>query len=375
MSNKASTPNANGFYIWFDKENKKEYYSTPITLYKAKVIKNKNSKYSTIKYSESYIPKVSPKRNKAEFVKNALKLNLIDLYNPYEERYGMFLINFLNMRIDSLYSAYKDFFYAYSFELIENYSESKKLKLDYKDENSFKSTVKTIFECAKEEITSLQSEFKKCVNYMYNLNGNEDDKEYDSYTKFQAYSLKNDMINKYSKNTDVFNSLSIFKNDFVNLKLNELTKNINKGNINLQDTMKYSSTYLSNICFIVLNEIASNNITIKTCKNCGRYFIPVNRHAEVYCDLFPIIGGKKCRELGARITYTKSIQEVEGLLIYRRTYQKRLMELNRNPNATEKDRKSFNDWKKSAQNKIKEYKQNKITENDLYEWMKENKET
>lgn len=83
---------------------------------------------------------------------------------------------------------------------------------------------------------------------------------------------------------------------------------------------------------------------------------------------------KKCRELGARTTYNKAIQEVEGLLAYRRTYQKRLMELSRNSNATDKDRKDFNNWKKAAQAMIKDFKKEKITEEQLKIWMEENKD-
>ncbi len=143
----------------------------------------------------------------------------------------------------------------------------------------------------------------------------------------------------------------------------------------MQNGIKYSSRYFDNICFIVLSELVNNNITIKTCKHCGRYFIPVNRQAEVYCDLTPRSGnGKKCRELGARTTYAKNVKEVDGLLIYRRTYQKRLMELSRNPNTSEKDKKKFNAWKKSAQEKIKEFKKGKITEEQLKIWMEENKD-
>ncbi len=76
-------------------ERKKEYYATPMTLYKVKVNKSKTSKYSYVTYSEGYLPKITPKRNKAGYIANALKLKLLDLYNPYEERYGMFLLEIL----------------------------------------------------------------------------------------------------------------------------------------------------------------------------------------------------------------------------------------------------------------------------------------
>ena len=373
MNNKADLSNEKGFYIWFDKNNKKEYYTTTLTLYNSKIGTSKNSKYSYIYYTDSFLPKVSPKRNRAEYIKNALKPKPLDLYNPYEERYGMLLINFLNARLDDWRHAYKDFIYAYGLGIIEKYS-SKKMRLSYTDINSFISNAKGIFESAQVKLYGLQLELKECVDYIYNLNGNEEDKEYEPYTKFQAYSLKHNLINKHTQNTEVLlNSLSIFKNDFVSAKLSDITQGIN--GINMQNGIKYSSRYLDNICFIVLSELVNNNITIKTCKHCGRYFIPVNRQTEVYCDLTPRSGnGKKCRELGARTTYAKNVKEVEGLLIYRRTYQKRLMELSRNPNTSEKDKKKFNTWKKSAQEKIKEFKKEKITEEQLKIWMEENKD-
>lgn len=373
MNNKADLSDEKSFYIWFDKNNKKEYYTTTLTLYNSKIGASKNSKYSYIYYTENFLPKVSPKRNRAEYIKNALKPKPLDLYNPYEERYGMLLINFLNARLDDWRHTYKDFIYAYGLGIIEKYS-SKKMRLSYTDINSFISNAKGIFESAQVKLYGLQLELKECVDYIYNLNGNEEDKEYEPYTKFQAYSLKNNLIHKHTQNTEVLlNSLSIFKNDFVSAKLSELTQGIN--GINMQNGIKYSSRYLDNICFIILSELVNNNITIKTCKHCGRYFIPVNRQAEVYCDLTPRSGnGKKCRELGARTTYAKNVKEVEGLLIYRRTYQKRLMELSRNPNTSEKDKKKFNTWKKAAQEKIKEFKKEKITEEQLKIWMEENKD-
>ena len=373
MNNKATKINEKGFYIWFDKNNKKEYYATPITLYRAKIVKNKDSKFSHIVFSENYLQKVTPKRNKPAVVKNALKLKSLDIHNPYEERIGMFLINFLNAETENWKVAYKSFFYAYNVSLLQNYSIKKQIKSEYEDETDFRRTAEEIYEASKEDIINLQKEFKKCVNYMYNLNGNEDDKQFDPYTKLQAYALSNNM-NKYTNETDViFDSLSIFKDSFVSFKLNNIAQNNINNKINLQDGVKYSSTYLSNICFLVLNEIANNKIPIKACKSCGRYFIPVNRNAEVYCDLMPVINGKKCRELGARTTYAKNIKDVEALLIYRRTYQKRLMELARNPDTTEDERNDFNKWKKEAQAQIKLYKKEKITEDELYKWMIENK--
>ena len=51
-------------------------------------------------------------------------------------------------------------------------------------------------------------------------------------------------MNKYTANTEiVFNSMSIFKDDFVNIELNEPTKSLDNGKINFQDSRKYTSTH------------------------------------------------------------------------------------------------------------------------------------
>ena len=48
------------------------------------------------------------------------------------------------------------------------------------------------------------------------------------------------------------------------------------------------------------------------------------------------------------------------------------MELSRNPNSTLEDKEKFDNWKKSAQAKIKEFKAKKITEEELNKWMEKN---
>lgn len=46
--------------------------------------------------------------------------------------------------------------------------------------------------------------------------------------------------------------------------------------------------------FIVLSQLIQNNDTIRTCQNCGRYFIP-NKLNEIYCD-FLNKDGTTCRD-------------------------------------------------------------------------------
>ena len=82
--------------------------------------------------------------------------------------------------------------------------------------------------------------------------------------------------------------------------------------------------------------------------------------------------GKSCREKGAKQTYKQNLEKNPALLEYRKAYQKKFMEVARSDNNKQL-KKCFDSWKKIAQGKIKDYKQGKITEDELYKWMIENK--
>ena len=120
-----------------------------------------------------------------------------------------------------------------------------------------------------------------------------------------------------------------------------------------------------------LNKIASNeDIIIKTCKNCSKYFIPI-KNTEKYCDNTYYQNETTCKTTGASSSYSKKRNSVEGIKLYRNNYQRRLMQAKRS--ESEQVKLAFENWKELAKSKIKEFNANKISEEELLEWMKENK--
>ena len=75
--------------------------------------------------------------------------------------------------------------------------------------------------------------------------------------------------------------------------------------------------------------------------------------------------------IGANNSYTKKKNSVEGIKFYRNNYQKRSMQAKRSDDKQVK--LAFEKWKQYAKSKIKQFNNNQISENDLLEWMKENK--
>lgn len=110
---------------------------------------------------------------------------------------------------------------------------------------------------------------------------------------------------------------------------------------------------------------------IKQCKNCRKYFIPSSRLDEIYCE-YPREDGTNCKEIGAKVTYRNNIKKNKALQEYQKIYQQKLMAVLRNKENKEL-KVEFEKWKTLAREQNKLLKENKKTENEVYEWMINNK--
>ena len=348
-----------GFYIWFDKEKKEEYYGTPLYLY------NVDTKVDTEKREVKLFLK------KTKF--DGLKYPGI-LYFPYTENFGTMLMMFLNADFSNFEKAYKTFFYAYGFELLKEYVPYKELEDTYTSEKKMLDIMKRVFEDSSYELIEIQENFRKCVNQVYNLNGVKGLEEASANSKFIANIIKHESdVYRYSSKIEVFlDSYASKDNDYHEESYKSLVEKLENDTLSIKKHNIYTSEKLSNILYVVLEQIVqAPNLPIKQCQNCGKYFIPSSRQDEVYCE-FLDEKGKTCKEKGALETYKKNLENVPALLEYRRSYQKKIMIVSRNKDNKQL-KKDFDKWKKEAQSKIKLFKQGKLEEEKLYNWMLENK--
>lgn len=348
-----------GFYIWFDKEKKEEYYGTPLYLY------NVDTKIDTGKRQVKLFLK------KTKF--DGLKYPGI-LYFPYTENFGTMLMMFLNADFSNFEKAYTTFFYAYGFELLKEYVPYKELEDTYTSEKKMLDIMKRVFEDSSYELIEMQENFRKCVDQVYNLNGIKGLEEASANSKFIANIIKHESdVYRYSSKIEVFlDSYASKDNDYHEESYKSLVEKLENDTLSIKKHNIYTSEKLSNILYVVLEQIVqAPNLPIKQCQNCGKYFIPSSRQDEVYCE-FSDEKGKTCKEKGALETYKKNLENVPALLEYRRSYQKKIMIVSRNKD-NKKLKKDFDKWKKEAQAKIKLFKQGKLEEEKLYNWMIENK--
>ena len=338
------------FYMWFDLEEKKEHYATPLYLYQVKRDRiNPSDETKLYLKLKKDISKVKTGKDK-EIIRHPSTI-----YIHYVESLGAMLINFLNADFTNYETTYNTFFYITDVQL--------------------KKIIKDIFENGSDRFIEWQDNFRKCVDFVYNLNGNEDLKdEENKLAKFVPYTIKDSEFYTYSQDIEVItdNYINIHNYNH-NETITELIKKINNKDSKLELHNVYTSTKLTSMCFAILNQVIRHeNLQIKTCLNCGRYFIPNYRQNEIYCDLANVDQSPSCKEKGANEQYKKNLENNQTQALYRRIYRQKFMIAQRNKES-KTIQKDFEQWKKEAKDKINKMKKNKLTEDEVYKWLVENK--
>ena len=348
------------FYFWFNTETKTEYYATPLYFYKTDFHLDTINRLREVYYKET------------EDTDRGLK-HPASIYFPFHEKFGLFLLRFLNADLSDYEKANKTFFYAYGFEILRDLDENYKfeLKQNYGSNEEYLKATTKIFENLQDKIIEIQEEFKNAVTYIYNLDNNQLLEKYTCSERFAVYLLKRlGKLYTYYKNDYIIqDGYSREYKEIGNNSEHDLLEALQnkKHLLSMSDTHK--SNDLSSICYAILGKLVKTpNYPIKKCQNCGMYFIPNAKTDEIYCD-YPKENSKPCRDLGAFQSYTQRLKDNKAMGEYRKKYQKLFMQVKKNKELSAE----FETWKKQAKEKINDMKKGKLTEDEVYTWIITNK--
>ena len=299
-----------------------------------------------------------------------------NIYFPFVERLGLLLLKFLNANLSTYETAYKDFFYAYGFELLKDLDKNYKFELKgkYGDDETYLKETKKIYNNLKDQLIYVQENIKDAVNYIYNINENEDLRPFTHSQRYAVYLIKRKgKLYSYIKNDEIIaDNYSNKYDDLGHISDYDLLKKLKEEGMLISMVNTHKSNDISSVCYAILEELSKiDNYPIKKCQNCGMYFIPNSRLDEIYCD-YPKENGKTCREQGAILSYNRRLQEKSAYAEYRKTYQQKFAMVNKNKNDKNL-KKEFDNWKKQAKEKIAKLKHGELSEDEVYEWILRNK--
>ena len=351
------------FYFWFNLDNKKEYYATPLYFYKADYHLDTENKLREVYFKES-----------AE-TDRGLK-HPASMYFPFQEKLGLMLLRFLNSDLSNFETANKTFFFAYSFEILRDLDENYRfeLKANYGSNEEYLQAVTKIFEDLREKLLDLQQELIKAVTYIYNLDNNKTLEKYTYSERYAVYLIKRKgkLYTYYKNDLIIRDSYSRKYNEFANMSEEIVLEELHSKDMLFSMSDTHKSNDLSSICSAILEGLSKTpNYPIKKCQNCGMYFIPNAKTDEVYCE-YPKENSKTCRELGAFQSYTERLKQNKAMGEYRRNYKRLFAQVKKNKGNKELA-KEFEIWKKQAKEKITLLKKGELTEDEVYQWVLKNK--
>ena len=340
-----------------------------------------------------------------EYYSYLSKNNIHDIENRYVQEMhtfknpiGDFLFNFLNVTsIDSIFLKKLVFKYGvatlndpvgkhFSDDFNLFYEDSRASEHDDSiDIDYFDSHLKIGIKEIKKSYITLHKTLKDIIDFSYNIN----EKKYlNGLTPSQRYYI---FIHSYESDEymDLFNYLSdvSFNQEFDFLEYDKSIKSSNfktpqslakyikneckkNQNFHIKSYLYSFNSLMSAYYFCVLYFI-ENNIPIKICKNCRKYFIPENRISSVYCNRI-FENNKTCREVGAINAYNEKLKKDQVNLLYRRTLSAKKMLANRNPDIPIYLEK-YEKWKKEANKFKQDIKNGTKTEEEFKQWIEETK--
>ena len=127
----------------------------------------------------------------------------------------------------------------------------------------------------------------------------------------------------------------------------------------------YSSNILELMDF-ALRTCVEREITVRRCKNCGRYFAQTGRVSAEYCSRPPAEGQAVCREFGAFQQWTLKQENDPIYKAYRREYKRRFEWIKAGRITAE----AFYAWSKQAQEKHKECEKGHLSLEEFQAWLK-----
>jgi len=127
----------------------------------------------------------------------------------------------------------------------------------------------------------------------------------------------------------------------------------------------YANTVADMISFS-LQTCVEHSITVRRCKNCGRYFAQTGRVSAEYCDRTPLDGQSSCRAMGAFQQWTLKQADDPVFKVYRREYKRRFAWIK----AGRISDREFYAWSEQAREQKKKCDEGIITAEDFQRWLK-----
>lgn len=198
-----------------------------------------------------------------------------------------------------------------------------------------------------------------------------DNEKYEGLLNYNCTMSVKSLCSLINDDAKWFNTIrDIRKNRDFNYTVNALNE------INDEIKIYIESTFPNFIDFIkfILSYMLQNNILLKKCSNCNKYFYPEKRSDAIFCDdISPQDDTKTCKEYGRYINQQNKIKETPTLQLRKQIYNKFRNQYNRDKTTTNQER--LNDFMNKSDRFKNDVKHNVKSESEYLQWLENVKNT
>lgn len=303
-----------------------------------------------------------------KFNKKNMQFVISSSYKVTSQLLGTFLSDFLNASFEE-YNDFLNFFIKYSLSLLGYKKLKKVFKDEYCTESDFRNFILDLQNKNKNSLIKLQEQTDMILDYCL-VNPSKKAKEFKAIERLYVLRRISPTLTILNENKSAYYSTNLFSEypgttekdiyDFISKRKNKVVE------YDLLLPYDISSILYKSICSIL-----KENVYLKSCKNCGKYFIAANK-AYNYCEnIAPGEAKKTCRLIGRKIAFENAKSNDSILDFYYKIYNRKSMMKSRNPDIA-KYTSDFNKFKEIGKEKVSQYKKNKLSAEDFEHWIKKN---
>ena len=318
------------------------------------------------------------------FKDNIEKLNGYIVFEPMTavEHYDLSLLDFISYDFDVFndYILFFITFFDYFIDKLDN-NDIKHIELDtLYPVNEIVEIAKKYYEKEKNNLIYYQGLFKKCVNFVYNIDNYFNFKD---LTHKQRFFLYNQLYpNTFAEFKQDFHSTDLLEykyNDFpirpeliqledINTIISAIEE-VDPTGRKLNSLQQFETTNLFTSFYITLfNVVAINKMHIKICGNCQKYFI-THKETVTYCDRV-INNDLTCKDIGNKEYQKRKLESDTTYDRYRKIGSRKQLRATRNPDI-DFYKKYLEQYRKIGKQMYKDVWSGKITNEDFEKWIDE----
>ena len=296
---------------------------------------------------------------------------LSDEYSIFYQDYGTIISDFQNTNFTDK-GEFLNFFNKYSLFGLENKQINKLFSSKHCSVDKYNSFIEHTFKKYSKVLTSYQKDIDTILKYCI----------FKPISKTMALTpFQRLCILEYIPNTPTLlqenliqtinlSSISDIENDSYNE--DQLIEMLKTKKCRAYSNTLYIPNDIPSLLNFELTEIIKDNIILKICNYCKKYFIASNRHITYCNNIAPGNSTKTCRQVARSRKYLENFKKDEALALFTKVYNNKAYKASRYKDIVDYEL-DYKHFKEIGRKKLNNYKAKKITKEEFINWINRNK--